>query len=137
MKNFSQIFVKNALCGVVGSERVFKRVWETSQQAKSVRQAIAQTGRFTEMGTRFLCLLRNLSLSKYGKEGKRMDWEPEIKDSGYLPKKGKPAEETVCYKIGGTYYEVSTSCGGSERLRDKMIRLIKSETVKPPNDKQG
>ena len=41
------------------------------------------------------------------------------------------------YKIGGTYYEVSTSCGGSERLRDKMIRLIKSETVKPPNDKQG
>ncbi|WP_250780035.1 hypothetical protein [Schaedlerella arabinosiphila] len=40
-------------------------------------------------------------------------------------------------KIGGTYYEVSTSCGGSERLRDKMIRLIKSETVKPPNDKQG
>ena len=76
-------------------------------------------------------------LSKYGKEGKRMDWEPEIKDSGYLPKKGKPAEETVCYKIGGTYYEVSTSCGGSERLRDKMIRLIKSETVKPPNDKQG
>ncbi len=75
MKNFSQNFVKNALCGVVGSERVFKRVWETSQQAKSVRQAIARTGRFTEMGTRFLCLLRNLSLSKYGKEGKRMDWE--------------------------------------------------------------
>ena len=51
-----------------------------------------------------------------------MDWEPEIKDSGYLPEKGKPTEETVCYKIGGTYYEVSTSCGGSERLRDKMIR---------------
>ncbi len=47
-----------------------------------------------------------------------MEWELEIKD-------------------GGTYYEVSTSCGGSERLRDKMIRLIKSETVKPPNDKQG
>ncbi len=48
-----------------------------------------------------------------------MDWELEIKDSGYLPEKGKPTEETVCYKIGGTYYEVSTSCGGSERLRDK------------------
>ena len=137
MKNFSQIFVKNALCGVVDSERIFKRVWETSQQAKSVRQVVARTDRFTEMGTRFLCLLRNLSLRKYGKEGKRMDWELEIKDSGYLPEKGKPTEETVCYKIGGTYYEVSTSCGGSERLRDKMIRLIKSETVKPPNDKQG
>ncbi len=137
MKNFSQNFVKNALCGVVGSERVFKRVWDTSQQAESVRQAIAQTGRFSEKGTRFLCLLRNLSLSKYGKEGKRMDWELEIKDSGYLPEKGKLTEETVYYKIGGTYYEVSTSCGGSERLRDKIIRLIKSETVKPSNDKQG
>ena len=133
LKKFSQNSVKTALCGVVGSERV----WDSSQQAKSVRQAIARAGRFTEMGTRFLCLLRNLSFNKYRKEGKRMDWEPEIKDSGYLPKKGKPTEETVCYKIGGTYYEVSTSCGGSERLRDKMIRLIKSETVKPPNDKQG
>ena len=119
MKNFSQNSVKTALCGVVGSERVFKRVWDSSQQAKSVRQAIARTGRFTEMGTRFLCLLRNLSFSKYGKEGKRMDWELEIKDSGYLPEKGKPTEETVCYKIGGTYYEVSTSCGGSERLRTR------------------
>ncbi len=29
-------------------------------------------------------------LIKYGKEGKRMDWELEIKDSGYLPEKGKP-----------------------------------------------
>ena len=38
-----------------------------------------------------------------------MDWELEIKDSGYLPEKGKPTEETVCYKIGGTYYEVSTA----------------------------
>ena len=96
MKNFSQKFVKTALCGVVGSERDFKRVWDS---AKSACKAIAQAGGFTE--------------------------------------KGKPTEETVCYKIGGTYYEVSTSCGGSERLRDKMIRLIKSETVKPPNDKQG
>ena len=66
-----------------------------------------------------------------------MDWEPEIKDSEFIPQKRNPTEETVCYKIGGTYYEVSTSCGGSERLRNKMIRLIKSETVKPPNDKQG
>ena len=57
MKNFFQIFVKTALCGVVGSERVFKRGWDSSQQAKSVRQAVARTGRFTEMGTLFLCLL--------------------------------------------------------------------------------
>ena len=54
MKNFSQNSVKIALCGVVGSERV----WDSYQQAKSVRQAIARMGRFTEMGTRFPCLLR-------------------------------------------------------------------------------
>ncbi len=106
MKNFSQNFVKNALCGVVGSERVFKRVWDTSQQAKSVRQAIARTGRFTEKGTLFLCLLRNLSFSKYGKEGKRMDWELEIKDSGYLPEKGKLTEETVYFSSLTTVYRV-------------------------------
>ena len=63
-----------------------------------------------------------------------MDWDIEIKDSEFVPQNKKPTEETVCYKIGGTYYEVSTSCGGSERLRDKMIRLIKSETVKTPTD---
>ena len=65
-----------------------------------------------------------------------MEWELEIKDSEFVPQNRKPTEETVCYKIGGTYYEVSTSCGGSERLRDKMIRLIKSETVKTPTDKE-
>ena len=72
MKKFSQNFGKIAECGVVYSEgqnatkavfqtgygmRGHKRVWETSQQAKSVRQAVAQTGRFTEKGTLFLCLL--------------------------------------------------------------------------------
>lgn len=31
-------------------------------------------------------------------------------------KQGNPADETVIYKIGGTFYEVSTSCGGSEPL---------------------
>ena len=66
-----------------------------------------------------------------------MEWEPEIKDSEFVPQKRKPTEENVCCKIGSTYYEVSTSCSGSERLCDKMIRLIKSETVKPPSDKQG
>ena len=54
LKNFSQNSVKTALCGVVGSERNYQRVWDSSQQAKSVQQAVARTGRFTEMGTRFL-----------------------------------------------------------------------------------
>ena len=44
--------------------------------------------------------------------------------------------ETVTYKVGGTLYEVSTVCGGSELLYDKMKRLIKSETVKTPTDKE-
>ncbi len=53
-----------------------------------------------------------------------MDWELEIKDSGYLPEKGKPTEETVCYKIGGTYYEVSTSCVGTAPRQDDTAHKI-------------
>ena len=49
-------------------------------------------------------------------------------------KQGNPADETVIYKIGGTFYEVSTSCGGSEPLFEKMKRLIKSENLKAPTD---
>ena len=62
LENFSRNSVKTALCGVVGSERTYQRVWDSSQQAKSVRQAIGRVGRFTEKGTLFLCLLRNFSI---------------------------------------------------------------------------
>ena len=65
-----------------------------------------------------------------------MEWDIEIKDSEFVPQNRKPTEETVCYKIGGTYFEVSTSCGGSEPLFEKMKRLIKSESVKTPTDKK-
>jgi len=50
LKNFSQISVKTTLCGVAGSERIFKRVWDTSQQAKSVRQAIGADRRIYGKG---------------------------------------------------------------------------------------
>ncbi len=60
-----------------------------------------------------------------------MEQKREQDESEYLPKRGNPLDETVYYKIGGTIYEVSTSCGGSELLYDKMERLIKSETTSP------
>ena len=64
--------------------------------------------------------------------------EQNMKDenSDLLPKQGNPLNETVTYKIGGTLYEISTSCGGDELLYDKMERLIKSETVTSPTDKE-
>ena len=65
-----------------------------------------------------------------------MEKEQSIENSGFIPQRGNPTQETVTYKIGGTFYEVSTSCGGSELLYDKMKRLIKSETVKTPTDKE-
>ena len=64
-----------------------------------------------------------------------MERKRETENNGYLPKWGNPLHETVCYEIGGTIYEVSASCGGSELLYDKMKRLIKSETFKTPADK--
>ena len=63
-----------------------------------------------------------------------MEKKQEIENSGFMPQTGNPTHETVTYKIGGTFYEVSTYCGGSELLYDKMKRLIKSETVKTPTD---
>ena len=66
-----------------------------------------------------------------------MERKREIENGGFLPQQGNPLNETVCYKIGGTVFEIETSCGGSELLYDKMIRLIKSETVKTPTDKEN
>ena len=65
-----------------------------------------------------------------------MEKKREQHEREYLPKRGNPLNETVYYKIGGTVYEVSTSCGGSEPLYDKMERFIKSETVTSPTDKE-
>ena len=65
-----------------------------------------------------------------------MEKKRDTKHTELLPKKGNPLHETVTYKIGGTIYEVSTICGGSELLYDKMERLIKSETMKTPTDKK-
>lgn len=59
----------------------------------------------------------------------------ERKQNDLLPEKGNPLHETVTYKIGGTIYEVSTICGGSELLYNKMERLIKAESTKTPADK--
>ena len=65
-----------------------------------------------------------------------MERRLEQERTDFRPKRGNPANETVTYKIGGTYFEVSTSCGGSEPLFEKMKRLIKSESVKTPTDKK-
>ena len=56
--------------------------------------------------------------------------------SGFVPKQGNPINETVYYKIGGTVYEVTTSCGGSEALQEKVLRLMKTENLHTPNDKE-
>lgn len=65
-----------------------------------------------------------------------MERKRDIENSGFIPQKGNPTQETVIYKIGGTIFEVSTVCGGSELLYDKMKWLIKTETVKMSADKE-
>ena len=136
LKNFFKIFGKIALSGVVGSERKIERVWETSQQAKIARCRQTENGRFYGKGTPFLCLLRNFSSIKLRKDGKGMEKKRDIENNGFMPQKGNPLHETVTYKIGGTIFEVSTICGGSEPLYSKMERLIKAESVKTPTDKE-
>ena len=58
-----------------------------------------------------------------------MEQKPKVQENNYLPKRGNPLQETICYKIGGTVFEIETSCGGTEALYDKMVRLIRSETI--------
>ena len=76
--------------------------------------------------------LYNRFIGQQGMERKR-----ETEHNDLLPKKGNPLNETVCYKIGGTVFEIETTCGGSELLYDKMTRLIKAETVETPADKKS
>ena len=66
-----------------------------------------------------------------------MERKRDIENSGFMPQKGNPLHETVIYKIGGTIFEVSTICGGSEPLYSKMERLIKSEISKMPADNKN
>ena len=58
-----------------------------------------------------------------------MERKRSPKESDYLPKRGNPLQETVCYRLGGTIYEVHTSCGGTKPLYDKIVRLIRSEAI--------
>ena len=69
------------------------------------------------------------------KDGKGMERKQKQEIADDRQKQGNPADETVIYKIGSTFYEVSTSCGGSEPLFEKMKRLIKSVNLKTPADK--
>ena len=65
-----------------------------------------------------------------------MERKRSPKESDYLPKRGNPLQETIYYKLGGTVYEVHTSCGGTEPLYDKMVRLIPSEALAASADKE-
>ena len=121
------------------SERAYKGLGNSQQE---------KCGAFYGKGTPFLCLLRKkLAANEYpfavlapypkqGKDGKGREKKRKTEHNDLLPKRGNPLNETVTYKVGGTLYEVSTVCGGSELLYDKMKRLIKSETVKTPTDKE-
>ena len=65
-----------------------------------------------------------------------MEKKRDTNHTELFPKQGNPQHETVTYKIGGTIFEVSTICGGSEPLYSKMERLIKAESGKTPTDKE-
>ena len=133
--NFSKIFGKIVLFGVVGIEKISEGLgyFPTSNFQPTRRSA---RGRKYGKGYSFPMLATKLFFIRLRKDGKGMERKQEIENRGFMPKKGNPLHETVTYKIGGTYFEVTTSCGGSERLYHKMKRLIKSESVKTPTDKK-
>lgn len=114
-------FGKNPSGGGVGNEGERLRVWDYPNKQKRAN------------GYPFSVLAPD---PKQGEDGKGMKNKLKTEHDDLLPKKGNTLHETVCYKIGGTVFEIETSCGGSELLYDKMTRLIKAETVKTPADKE-
>ena len=58
-----------------------------------------------------------------------MERKREIEYNDLLPKKGNPLNETVTYKVGGTLYEVSTVCGGSELLYAFKLYLLSDTEI--------
>ena len=130
--NLCPILPKQHLSSVVRVER--KIIF--SQQGFGIiptRKSNGESRADFASGYSLAVLAVNLLLTKgqIGMDRKRME-----ENSDYLPKAGNPMNETVWYKIGGTYYEVETSCGGSEPLYDKLVRLLKSETFADPADKE-
>ena len=51
-----------------------------------------------------------------------MERKRESENSGFLPKQGNPLNETVCYEIGGTIYEIEAGNVSTVIVRD-MSRL--------------
>ena len=56
-----------------------------------------------------------------------MEWKQEQKISDYKQKQDNPADETVIYKIGSTFYEVANNNGDNaiiaHLLTEKLQRL--------------
>ena len=135
MKNSSQNFGKIALCGVVGSKRKIRGFGKLPNKQKSPAVGRQKTDDFTERVPLSYACYETYHITNQRKDGKGMERKQEQDTTDDRQKQGNPADETVIYKIGGTFYEVSTSCGGSEPLFEKMKRLIKSENLKAPTDK--
>ena len=102
MKNFSQNFVISALCGVVGNERIFNEGSVNFVDAGFIlnKQNLSTSRRRKRADLRKRVLFsyacsETSHFNKYRKEGKRIEWDIEIKDSEFVPQNRKPTEETV------------------------------------------
>lgn len=55
--------------------------------------------------------------SKQGKNGNGMEKKRKTEHNDLLPKKGNPLNETVCYKIGGTVFEIEETVCAAPDIR--------------------
>ncbi len=121
------------------------RVWETPNKrnprpAYSVKTGFLR-GTFPMLAAKeasgkwvLICCACSLLKTKE-RTGKEWNGNEKRNTMIYYPKGATPLHETVCYKIGGTIFEIET-LRRLELLYDKMTRLIKEETVETPADKE-
>ena len=97
------------------------RVWDTSQQAILTASRRARTGKITEKGTLFPCLLFSFI---FGKDGKGM--ERKIKD-GHIVVENPLFQELptheVTIKSGRTLYRFTGSYDGERSLPHKVLKF--------------
>ena len=141
IKSRSASVTLNLICTVLLRPSMFSllsipRVWDTSQQAIFNRRAAAQEGENTEVGTRFLCLLRKFFLTSY--YGAIPDFAklPQKKNAAIrkkittLPKSYSVLSRTFLFALFFDFRNLFRRCGHNPYA--VIAHIIKERVKLPP-----
>lgn len=127
--NFSEIFGKIALRGVVGSERNFRGFGILPNKQNAAH--------FTKRVPLFYACYETYHIIKQGKDGNGMERKRKIKDGHIVvenPLFQELPKHEVTLKSGRTLYRFTGSYDGERSLPHKVLRLMEQEKDKKDVD---